>query len=78
MVASLIGSVRLSDKITLTGVLYVPHLSCNLLSVSQLSDDLNCTVQFNPYMCAIQDQTKEQNGTGARRDELYYLALRIW
>ena len=32
--ASLIGSVRLSDKLTLTGVLFVPNLSCNFLSVS--------------------------------------------
>ncbi|XP_021746631.1 uncharacterized protein LOC110712474 [Chenopodium quinoa] len=72
--ASLIGSVSLSDKITLTGVLYVPNLSCNLISVSQLNDDLNCTVQFNSYICAIQDQTKELIGTGTRRDGLYYFS----
>ncbi|KAL6316699.1 hypothetical protein AAG906_019630 [Vitis piasezkii] len=29
-------------------------LNCNLLSVSQLIDDLHCIVQFNSYMCAIQ------------------------
>ncbi|XP_021753632.1 uncharacterized protein LOC110719025 [Chenopodium quinoa] len=74
VVASLIGSVRLSDKLTLTGVLYVPNLSCSLLSVSQLAKDLNCTVYFNPYMCAIQDQAKELIGTGARRDGLYYFS----
>ncbi|XP_021772819.1 uncharacterized protein LOC110736809 [Chenopodium quinoa] len=72
--SSLIGSVCLSDKITLTGVLYVPNLSCNLISVSQLNDDLNCTVQFNPYICAIQDHTKELIGTGTRRDGLYYFS----
>ncbi|XP_021758519.1 uncharacterized protein LOC110723471 [Chenopodium quinoa] len=74
VLASLVGSVRLSDKLTLTGVLFVPNLSCNLLSVSQITDELNCIVQFNPYMCAIQDQTKELIGTGARRDGLYYFS----
>ena len=47
------GSVRLSDKITLKHVLYVPKLSCNLISVSQLNDSMLCIVQFNSYMCAI-------------------------
>ena len=51
--ASLVGSICLSNKITLTGMLYVPNLHCNLLSVSQLIDDIYCIVQFNAYMCAI-------------------------
>ena len=59
MLASLVGSICLLDKITLTGVLYVPNLHCNLLLVSQLIDDFHCIVQFNAYMCAIQDKTKE-------------------
>ncbi|KAH7570754.1 hypothetical protein JRO89_XS05G0177800 [Xanthoceras sorbifolium] len=72
VVATQSGSVRLSDKITLQNVLYVPKLNCNLLSVSQLNDDLHCIVQFNSYMCAIQDHTRELIGTGVRRDGLYY------
>ncbi|XP_056698098.1 uncharacterized protein [Spinacia oleracea] len=71
-VATLEGCVRLSDKITLKHVLYVPQFHCNLLSVSQLNDNLQCVVQFNSYMCAIQDQTNELIGTGVRRDGLYY------
>ena len=72
--ASLIGSVRLSDKLTLTGVLFVPNLRCNLLSISQLNDNLNCTVQFTQHICVIQDPTKELIGTGTRRDGLYYFS----
>ena len=53
VVATQFGSVRLSNNITLKNVLYVPKLNCNLLSVSQLTDDLHCIVQFNSYMCAI-------------------------
>lgn len=74
VVATLVGYVRLSDKITLIGVLYVPNLSCNLLSVSQLNDDLQTIVQFDSHICAIQDQTKELIGTRIKRDELYYFS----
>ncbi|WKA11474.1 hypothetical protein VitviT2T_028969 [Vitis vinifera] len=72
VVATQSGSVRLSNNITLQNVLYVLKLNCNLLSVSQLTDDLHCIVQFNSYMCAIQDHTRELIGTGVRRDGLYY------
>lgn len=72
VVATKEGSVRLSNKITLKNVLYVPKFSCNLLSVSQLNDDMHCIVEFNSYMCAIQDQSRELIGMGVRRDGLYY------
>nr|GMC69240.1 Retrovirus-related Pol polyprotein from transposon TNT 1-94 [Ipomoea batatas] len=72
VVATQEGSVRLTDKITLNHVLYVPSLSCNLISVSQLNDDMQSSVHFNSYMCAIQDQSREMIGTGVRRDGLYY------
>lgn len=38
------GSVRLSNNITLKNVLFVPELSCNLISVSQMIDDMQCTL----------------------------------
>nr|GMD52343.1 Retrovirus-related Pol polyprotein from transposon TNT 1-94 [Ipomoea batatas] len=72
VVATQEGSVRLTDKITLNQVLYVPSLSCNLISVSLLNDDMQSSVHFNSYMCAIQDQSREMIGTGVRRDGLYY------
>ena len=49
------GSVRLSNSITLHNVLYVPNLSCNLLSVSQLNDNLHTNVTFDSNLCVIQD-----------------------
>nr|GMC80250.1 Retrovirus-related Pol polyprotein from transposon TNT 1-94 [Ipomoea batatas] len=72
VVATQEGSVRLTDKITLNHVLYIPSLSCNLISVSQLNDDMQSSVHFNSYMCAIHDQSREMIGTGVRRDGLYY------
>nr|GMD63195.1 Retrovirus-related Pol polyprotein from transposon RE2 [Ipomoea batatas] len=72
VVATQEGSVRLTDKITFNHVLYVPSLSCNLISVSQLNDDMQSSVHFNSYMCAIQDQSREMIGAGVRRDGLYY------
>lgn len=74
VIASMEGSVYLSDTITLNHVLYVPNLSCNLLSVSQLNDNLQSIVTFNSDMCLIQDQMKALIGTGVRRDGLYYFS----
>ena len=66
------GSVRLSDALTLTRVLYVPHLQCNLLSVSQLTATMNCIVQFNNNVCVIQVPLRNLIGTTVRRNGLYY------
>lgn len=68
------GSVYLSDLITLHHVLYVPNMSCNLLSVSQLNDNLHTIVTFDFHMCVIQNQTKALIGTGTKRDGLYYFS----
>ena len=68
------GDAKLTNNITLTNVLFVPKLHCNLISVSQLSDDLNCCVITNSSQCTIQDlHTREVIGTGDRRDGLYFL-----
>nr|KAJ0185472.1 hypothetical protein LSAT_V11C900483690 [Lactuca sativa] len=66
------GSVHLSEKITLKSVLLVPKLNCNLISVSQLNDDMKGSTLFNSYMCAIQDRSRKLIGTGVRWDGLYY------
>ncbi|KAJ9561852.1 hypothetical protein OSB04_007012 [Centaurea solstitialis] len=66
------GDVRLSDRIVLKNVLLVPKLNCNLISVTQLSDDMKCITQFDSHMCAIQDQSMKLIGAGVRRDGLYY------
>ncbi|XP_057543915.1 uncharacterized protein LOC130823315 [Amaranthus tricolor] len=74
VIASLEGSVHLSDMITLHHVLYVPNLSCHLLSVSQLNDNLQSVVTFHSDVCLIQDHMKALIGTGVRRDGLYYFS----
>lgn len=66
------GRVRLSNKIVLKNVLLVPKLNCNLISVSQLNDDMKCIAAFNSHMCAIQDRSRKLIGMGVRWDGLYY------
>ncbi|XP_021756883.1 uncharacterized protein LOC110721955 [Chenopodium quinoa] len=67
------GVVKLTEKITLSNVLFVPKLNCNLISVSQLCFTSSCEVITNSLTCTIQDQrTREVIGTGDLRDGLYY------
>lgn len=67
------GSVIFSKELCLKNVLYVPDLDCDLISVTQLLDDMNCSVHFFPSMCVLQDlHSRKLIGTGERRDGLYY------
>lgn len=50
-----VGSVQFSDTLTLYNVFYVPNLSHNLLSISKITVDSNCIVNFSPYSCLFQD-----------------------
>ena len=68
VISTMVGLVCLTAHITLKNVLFVPNLSCNLLYVSQLSDD----VQFNSSMCIVQELTKALIGTGIRKGGMYY------
>ena len=73
LIATKEGSVRLLEGLFLKNVLYVPKLHCNLISVTQLIDDMHCFVQFASNMCVIQDRhSRKLIGTGERRDGLYY------
>ena len=74
VIATKEGSVHLTNNLILKNVLFVPELCCNLILVSQLIDDLHCTVQFTSHSCVIQDQSKELIGTSVRRDGLFYFA----
>ena len=70
------GSVILSNTLTLDTVLVVPSLEYNLLSVSQITSTLACTVTFWPSFCVFQDiLTRKILGYGVRRGKLYYLEL---
>lgn len=46
------GSVVVWKDITLNFVFYVPKLDCKILSISKLTQDLNCVTKFLPYMYA--------------------------
>ena len=70
------GTSNLTEKMNLNSVLVVPSLDYNLLSVSQITINLNCVVIFWPDCCVFKDiPTKETIGYGVRRGKLYYLEL---
>ncbi|GJW47591.1 retrovirus-related pol polyprotein from transposon TNT 1-94 [Tanacetum coccineum] len=63
------GDVCFDNGFVLRNVLYVPGLTCNLLSVPQLLDEGNCIVQFAQKICVIQDLTSRTViGAGERMD----------
>ncbi|CAH9128545.1 unnamed protein product [Cuscuta epithymum] len=69
-----VGSLYLPNGIRLERVLYIPKFQCNLLSVSRLTSDLNCTLTFFPDFCIFQDvPSRKLIGVGKSRDGLYYL-----
>ena len=64
-----------SSGLKLNSVLYVPNLKCNLLSVSKITNDLNCSVTFFPSCCKIQDLTSGRTiGNAEEKNGLYYLS----
>jgi len=70
------GTIKFSDDFIIHVVLYVPDFHLNLISVSKLTNFLNCIVIFNGFQCLIQDKkTKKMIGSGDKREELYYLNL---
>ncbi|RVW47383.1 Retrovirus-related Pol polyprotein from transposon TNT 1-94 [Vitis vinifera] len=67
------GSIRISESITLNPVLHVPNLSCNLLSISQLTKKSNCSAKFLPSHCIFQDLSSGKTiGSAKERGGLYY------
>lgn len=67
------GSIKLSSSLTLDNALLVPHFSFNLLSISKLTEDLNCAAIFFPSFCVFQDlSTKKLIGKGEVRNGLYH------
>lgn len=67
------GSVILDGGLRLDNVLFVPQLTCNLISVTQLTNDSNCIVQFSNALCVIQDRTTRMLiGAGEQTDGLYF------
>ncbi|KAJ0008304.1 hypothetical protein Pint_29598 [Pistacia integerrima] len=66
-----IGNLPLISTVTLKNVLGVPSFKVDLMPVSRVTRDLNCSVTFFPYWSILQDLTTI--GLGEQRDGLYYL-----
>lgn len=67
------GEVQLCTNVVLHNVYYVPSLNCNLISVSQLIQDVRCIVTFTNTLCVIQAQhSRTLIALGEQRDGLYY------
>ena len=62
--------MTLSPSLTLSNTLLVPSLSHKLLSISQVTIDLNCIMLIYPTFCLLQDiLTKEIIGRGTNRGD---------
>ena len=61
------------EKFKLSKLLFVPNLSCNLVSVAKITKELNCTVTFFDDSCILQDRiSKKPIGVGRQRDGVYF------
>ena len=69
-----VGSVDISPSLRLKNCLLISSLSHKLLSVSQLTKYLNCTVLMTFDGCIVQDaQTGTIIGRGIKKGGLYYV-----
>ncbi|KAL2239868.1 UNVERIFIED_CONTAM: Retrovirus-related Pol polyprotein from transposon RE1 [Sesamum indicum] len=69
-----VGTVRISEKLILTSVFFIPDFSVNLLSVSQLCNSNAYSFLFNQFTCILQDQvSKEVVAKGTLNRKLYIL-----
>ncbi|WVZ09444.1 hypothetical protein V8G54_013974 [Vigna mungo] len=67
-------TLYLGGRLKLANVLFVPKLSCNLISVSQLLDESNCIIQFTHKLFVLQDRTSRMLIDASKcEDGLYYL-----
>ncbi|KAB2617029.1 hypothetical protein D8674_012898 [Pyrus ussuriensis x Pyrus communis] len=68
------GLINLTPSLSLHNTLLVPSLSNNLLSVGQVTEQLDCVVLMFPTFCLLQDiQTRAIIGRGTKRRGLYYV-----
>lgn len=70
------GSIALTPSLSLHHTLLVPTLSNNLLSVNQVTEQLDCIVLMFPLFCLLQDiQTREIIGRGTKRGDYIMLMM---
>ena len=61
---------------SLSIALHLPHLSINLVPISQITKSLKCFVTFFETHCVCQDLiTGVKIGLGKERGDLYYLDM---
>ncbi|CAL4990573.1 unnamed protein product [Urochloa decumbens] len=66
------GSIR-TECFEFPGVLYVPEVERNVVSVSQLARDHGLVTVFQPTCCHVKDETGEIVGKGRLRNGMYIL-----
>lgn len=70
------GECTLPGGTKIKDVLHIPKFTCNLLSVSRLSNDLQSAITFFPDFCVMQKlHTRKLIGTGECRRGLYRMRL---
>ena len=70
------GLVCCTSLLSLPSTLHIPSFPHNLLSVSALTYDLNCKVEFYFCYCVLQDlSTKKMIGYNRIQDGLYLLDI---
>ena len=68
------GRVAVLPSFSLSNTLLVPSLSNKLLSIGQVTEELNCCALMYPSFCLFQNiLTKEIIGRGTKRGWLYYM-----
>jgi GAG-pre-integrase domain len=69
-----VGDITCTSDLHLSSVFHVPNFTNNLLSVSQLVDDLNCVVFLSPTHVVLQKlKTGRVIGIGQQSEGLYRL-----
>ncbi|XP_074315341.1 uncharacterized protein LOC141651532 [Silene latifolia] len=72
--ASKEGRVVLGSNLVLQNVLFISDFNFNLISIYQLSKDIDCEINFTNNTCVIQDRmSKKTIGTGEQRGRLYLM-----
>lgn len=73
VLATQCGVLKLSDKLVLSDVLFVPNLNCTLLSIAKLLKQTRCFAVFTDALCVLQDRfTRTMIGLGEERDGVYF------
>ena len=66
------GCLRLSEKLKLDHVLFVPNLNCTLLFVAKLLRQTGCLAVFTDTLCILQDRfTRTLIGASEVKDGVY-------